>query len=48
MEKQILTFGKTKTEKNKYYRHKTTIFWGVVDIENVLVSNKISFGTKRL
>ena len=32
--------------KRKFYRHKTPIFLGDVDIEKVLVSNKISFGEK--
>ena len=30
----------------KFYHHKTPIFLGDVDIEKVLVSNKISFGEK--
>ena len=33
-------------EKNKFYRYKTPIFLKDVDIEKVLVSNKISFGEK--
>ena len=48
MGKEILTFGNTEMEKNKFYHHKTPIFWGGVDIEKVLVSNKISFGKKKL
>ena len=46
MGKEILTFGNIKIEKNKFYRHKTPIFVGDVDIEKVLVSNKLSFGEK--
>ena len=46
MGKEILTFHNIEIEKNKFYRHKTLIFWGDVDIEEVLVSNKISFGEK--
>ena len=45
MGKQVLTFGNIEIEKYKFYCHKT-IFLGDVDIEKVLVSNKISFGEK--
>ena len=40
--KEILTFGNIEIEK-KIYHHKTPIFVGDLDIEKVLVSNKISF-----
>ena len=33
-------------KKNKFYHHKTYIFGGDVDIEKVLLSNKISFCEK--
>ena len=46
MGKEILTFGYIETEKNKFYHHKSPIFLKDVDIEKVLVSNKISFGEK--
>ena len=46
MNKEILTFSNIEIEKNKFYRHKTPIFLRDVDIEKVLVSNKISFGEK--
>ena len=46
MGKEILTFGNIEIERNKFYRHKTPIFCGDVDIKKVLVSNKISFGEK--
>ena len=46
MRKEILTFGNIEIEKNKFYHHKAPIFLGDVDIEKVLVSNKISFGEK--
>ena len=35
-----------KLKKNKHYRRKNTIFLKDVDIENVLVSKKISSGEK--
>ena len=34
-------FGDIKIEKNEFYRHKSPIFLRDVDIEKVLVSNKI-------
>ena len=46
MGKEILTFGDIEIEKNKSYRNKTPIFLKDVDIEKVLVSNKICFGEK--
>ena len=46
MGKEILTFGNIKIEKNKFYRHKTPIFVGDVDIEKVLGPNKLSFGER--
>ena len=46
MGKEILTFRDIEIEKNKFYRNKTPIFLKDVDIEKVLISNKISFGEK--
>ena len=46
MGKEILTFGSIEIEQNIFYRPKTPIFLGDVDIEKVLASNKISFGEK--
>ena len=45
---EILSFGVIKIEKNRFDCHKATIFFKNVDIEKVLVSNKISFGDKKL
>ena len=42
MGKEVLAFGDTEIEKNKFYRHKGPIFLKDVDIEKVLLSNKIS------
>ena len=47
MGKQILMFGDIEIQKNKFY-HKTPIFLQHVDIEKILVSNKISFGEKTI
>ena len=44
--KEILTFGIIEIEKNKFYRYKTPILLGDVNIEKVLVSNKSLFGKK--
>ena len=47
MGKEILTFGNNEIEKKIFfYRHKNPIFLGDLDIEKVLLSNKISFGEK--
>ena len=46
MFKEILKFGDIKIEINTFYRQKTPIFLKDVDIEKVLVSNKIFFGEK--
>ena len=42
MSKEILTFGDIEIEKNIFYRHKSSVPLKNVDIEKVLVSNKIS------
>ena len=43
---EILMFGDIEIEKNKFYCNKIPILLKDVDIEKVLVSNKISFGEK--
>ena len=43
MGKENLTLGNFDFEKNKFYCHKTPIFYGDLDIENVLIFNKIHF-----
>ena len=45
--KEILTFGNTGIEENKFGGHVTPIFWEGVDIEKLLLSNKICFGEKK-
>ena len=42
MGKEILMFGNTEIEENKFYRHKTLISLRDVDIEKVLVLVKLS------
>ena len=46
MGKKILAFGYIEIKKDKFYRHKTPILLEDVDIEKVLVSNKISSDEK--
>ena len=41
MGKQTLKFGIIEIEKNKFYQSKTPIFLEDIDIEKVLLSNKI-------
>ena len=47
MGKEFLAFGNTQILKQTY-RHITPIFLKDIDIEEVLASNKISFGSKSL
>ena len=47
MGKKILMLGNNETEKNKFYCNKTPISLKDVNIEKVIVSNKISFGEKK-
>ena len=46
MGKESLKFGDIEIGKSKFYHNKTPIFLKDVDIEKVLVCNKISFGEK--
>ena len=46
MGKEILTIGNTENEKNKYYQYKSLFPLRDVDIEKVLVSNKIYFSER--
>ena len=48
MGREILMFGDIEIEKNWFYRHKSPVPLKKVDMEKVLVSNKISFGEKKL
>ena len=48
MGKEILTFGDIEIKKYKFYRNKIPIFLKDVNIEKVLVSNKIYFDEKKL
>ena len=44
--KGILMFDDIKCGKNQFYRYKNLVLLRDIDIQKVLVSNKISFGEK--
>ena len=46
MGKEISMFGNIEIEKSKFYCHKTPILLGDVDVEKVLVCNRIYFDKK--
>ena len=46
IKKVFVTFDDIEMQKNTFYRHKSLILLKDVDIEKVLVSNKIYFGKK--
>ena len=48
MGKEILMFGNIEIEKNKFYHNKISLPLKDIDIEKVIVPNKISFGEKKL
>ena len=48
MGKEILLFGNTEIDKNKFYRNETGTFLKDVDIEKVLVPKKIYFDEKTI
>ena len=48
MGKEILSFGDIEIEVNKFYLHESPIILKDVDIEKVLVLNKIFFSGKKL
>ena len=42
MDEEVITFGDTEIEKQKFYRYKSPIFLEDVNTDNILVPNKIS------
>ena len=48
MGKKVITFDEIEIEKYKFHRYKSSIFLEDVEIDNVLVSNKIFSGEKKL
>ena len=48
MGKQILTFGNIEVEKHKFHQHQSPISVYYVNIDRIVVSNKVPFGKKCL
>ena len=48
MDKEIIMFDDTEIEKYKFYRHKRPILIHDIDINETVVSNKVSFDKKNL
>ena len=48
MEKTIIKFGDIEIQNQKFHQHKGPILINNIDINKMLVSNKVSFGEKGL
>ena len=48
MEKTIIKFGDIEIQNQKFHQHKGPILINNIDINKILVSNKVSFGEKGL
>ena len=46
MDEKIIKFGDTEIEKYKFHQHKNPILINNIDINKIVVSNKVSFGKK--
>ena len=46
MDKTIIKFGDTEIEKQKFHQHKKPILIKNIDINKIVVSNKVSFAKK--
>ena len=44
MDKKIIKFGDTEIEKYKFYQYKSPSLIDNIDLNKIVVSNKISFG----
>ena len=47
MEKTIIKFGDIKIQKQKFHQHKRPVSIKNVDVNKIVLSNKVSFGKKR-
>ena len=45
-EKTFIKFGDTEIEKQKFHQHKRPISMNNIDINKIVVSNKVSFNKK--
>ena len=48
METTLIKFGDIEIEKQKFHQHKRTISIKNIDINKIVVSNRVSFGKKRV
>ena len=46
MDKKVIKSGDTEIEKHKFHQHKNPILRNDIDINKIVVSNKVSFGKK--
>ena len=46
MDKKVIKFGDTEIEKHKFHQNKSPILRNRIDINKIVVSNKVSFGKK--
>ena len=46
IDKKIIKFGETGTQKQQFHQHKNPILIYDVEINKILVSKKVSFGRK--
>ena len=46
MDKKVIKFGDTEIEKHEFYQHESPILRSNIDINKIVVSNKVSFGKK--
>ena len=46
MDEKIIKFDDTAIEKYKFHQHKNPILINNIDINKIVVSNKVSFGKK--
>ena len=46
MAKKVIKFGDTEIEKHEFHQHKNPILRNNIDINKIVVSNKVSFGKK--
>ena len=46
MDKKVIMFDDTETEKCEFCQHKSLILLSNIDINKIIASNKVSFGKK--
>ena len=48
MDKKVIMFDDTETEKCEFCQHKSLILLSNIDINKLIASNKVSFGKKNV